>query len=217
VNRGELRSIIKATLALKGIETGYYQNSEIDNHIQDAYDYTIANSLCHIKFSPNINWLSYENYYDFKSLGIQDYIGTVGIFNNNDNLWLRDNVPARLFDGLRIDWELWIGNPQFWSPHSLRHIAIAPRFNVAVGTLRCLYYAEAPALNSDSDGFVIAPDQQDLLEWRALGTLLEEAEESQKALTYMNDFEDKFVLFQDRCRAFARSDAIKRVGESIPR
>ena len=44
MNRGELRSIIKANLALAGIETGYFQNPDIDQHIQDAYDYTIANS-----------------------------------------------------------------------------------------------------------------------------------------------------------------------------
>ena len=99
----------------------------------------------------------------------------------------------------------------------MKHIAIAPRFNIAVGSLKCLYYAEAPQLVDDSDGFVIAPDQQNLLEFRCMGTLLEEAEESQKALNWMNDFEDRFILFQDRCRAFARSDAIKRVGESIPR
>jgi len=144
VNRGELKKVIKANLALKGIDNGFFQDDDLNSHIQDAYDYTIANSLCHIKISPNINWQSYENYYDLKALGLTDYIGTVGVFNNNDNLWLRDNVPNRLFDGLRIDWELWIGNPQFWSPHSLKYIAIAPRFNVAVGSFKVTYYAEAP-------------------------------------------------------------------------
>ncbi len=216
MNRGELRSLIKANWALKGVDSGYFQANDINAHIQDAYDYSIAHSLCYIRISSNISWQSYMNYYDLKTLALSDYLGTVGIFNNNDNLWLRDNVPVRLFDGLRIDWELWTGNPQFWSPHSLKYIAIAPRFNIAVGSFRVTYYAEAPRLVNDSDTFVIAPDQQSLLEYRAMGTLLEEAEESSKAQVWMLDFESQFVEFQDRCRSYARSDLIKRAGESIP-
>jgi len=214
MNRGQLKTILKTNLAEAGVTDGYFDDNELNEAIQDAYSYTVAHSLCYVKRQNGLSWQNSTNYYDFVTLGITDYIATCGIFNNVNNQWLRDDLPIRGFDILRTDWELWIGCPQYWAPHSLKYVAVAPRFDTATGTYDIVYYAKAPTLTSNSDTFVIADDKNNLLEYRCTAVLLETANEESKSQIWNSQFNEELESYIERTRSLAKSDLMNRLGES---
>jgi hypothetical protein len=214
MTRAQLKTVLKTNLAEASISNGYYDDNELNEVIQDVYSYIVATSLCYVKRQNGLSWQNSTNYYDFVTLGVTDYIATIGIFNNVSNMWLRDDLPLKGLDNIRIDWELWVGNPQYWFPHSLQYNVVAPRFDTATGTYDLLYYAKAPTLTSNSDTFVIAEDKQDLLEYRCTAQLLETANEESKAGVWNSLFDDEMESYIERTRSLAKSDLMNRVGET---
>jgi hypothetical protein len=214
MTRAELKTVLKTNLAEASVTSGYFSDTELNDIIQDAYSYTVAVSLCYVKRQNGLSWQNYLNYYDFVTLGVTDYIATLGIFNNVNNQWLRDDVQLKGFEQFRGDWELWVGTPQHWAPHSLKYSVIVPRYDVATGTYDLVYYAKAPTLTSDSDTFIIAEDKQDLLEYYCTGKLLESANEESKAGIWFGQFEEEMETYIERTRMLAKSDLMTRVGET---
>jgi hypothetical protein len=214
MTRAQLKAVLKTNLAEASVTDGYFDANEINEAIQDAYSYIVAMSLCYVKRQNGLSWQNYLPYYDFVTLGVTDYIATCGIFNNVNNQWLRDDIPMRGFDVMRTDWEMWVGCPQYWGPHSLKYVAIAPRWETASGTYDLVYYAKAPTLTSDSDTFVIAEDKQDLLEFRCTAQLLETANEESKAGIWNGQFDEEMESYIERTRSLAKSDLMNRLGES---
>lgn len=208
--RASLRDVIQVNLAEKGLSTGFFSVDELNESIQDAYNEVVAKSYCLIK-NTTLNFVNDTNYYAFLSLGVADYMGTVGIFNNNTNRWLFDNITARDLDRLRRDWETWYGQPLFWCQHSLKYIIITPKLLTATGNFKLHYYAFAPTLTSDSDTFLIADDMQTLLELYCTADLLETAEEASKAIIWWDQYFGNLNKYKTRCIDQARSDLLFRV------
>jgi hypothetical protein len=207
LTRAAIRALISANLGDVGIS--YYQESEINSSIQDGYNEVVAKSLCLVK-SVTMDWLDGVNYYDFLALGVNDYIGTIAIFNNVTNVFLKDDISIRDFDRIRRDWELWEGTPLFWAPHSLYKIAVAPRPTTATGTFTLYYWAKADTL-SDSSVPIIATDVQEILEFYSTADLLETAEEITKAQNYWKDYQGGLLDYKNRCHLLASSDLVLRV------
>lgn len=209
MNRAQLRADVRSNLSDAGIT--FYDDDSINQSLQDAYNTIAVRCLCIVK-SATVNQVPNQPYYDFKTLGTADYLGTIGIFNLSTNFWLRDDVSLRDFDRLRRDWEKWDGQPQFWTPHSLKYVAIAPNLSAVSGQQFTLWYwAIAPIFTLDTDTPLVAADMQTLLEYYATADKLEDAEEPTKASTWWKLFEDDADDYHKRCLNLAKTDLLLRV------
>lgn len=208
MTRGELKIILAKNLEAAG--TSFYNNTELNDSIQDAYDDVAILTQCIVK-SVTISWAA-KNYYNFKDdHAVTDYLGTIGIFNNNTNLWLRDDVAYRQFDSLRSDWENWRGNQQFWCPLAFNRVVVVPFNTMAVGDFSLRYCATAPTLSSDASTFLIAADMMNLLERYVTGDMLETAEEFNKAQFEWKQYFEGIEEYKTRCHNLARSDLLLRI------
>ena len=222
MTRSQLRANVRSNLNDNGIT--FFKDSEINLSLQDAYNDIASKCQCIVN-SVTLNWLAQVNYYDFlagnpdlngdpQNTPITDYLGTIGIFNNNSNLWLRDDVSIRDFDKIRIDWELWTGQPQFWTPRNIKYIAVAPKLYQASGTFNLWYWGKAPIWNDDDDTVtepLVASDMQQLFEFFSTADLLESAEEAMKAGIWWNQYFSSRMEYKDRCRNLAGADLLMRI------
>jgi hypothetical protein len=208
MNRGQIRTRVLKNLSDAGV---IYSVNELNDFLQDGYNEVAERSKCIIK-SASVNQVANAPYYDFITLGVTDYLGTIGIFNNATQFWLRDDISLRDFDRLRRDWEQWTGSPQFWAPHSLQYIAVCPNeFQIVAQTFSLWYWAIAPTFTTDSDTPLIATDKQNLLENYATAMALEDSKELTKASTYMAQYEEDIQEYTKRCVTLAAADLLQRV------
>lgn len=209
MNLGQIRGNVRANLADLGVT--YYTDPQINASIQDGYNEVCAKCYNNIKSVP-VPQVGNQPYYDFKALGVTDYLGAIAIFNQDTQFWLRDDISLRDFDRLRRDWEQWFGEPQFWAPHSQQYVAICPNLSVISGNVFTLWYwATAPVLALDTDIPIIATDMQNMLEDYATGDLIRTAEELTKSQPYFAMFQKDKKIYRDRCVNYAASDLLLRV------
>lgn len=125
---GKTRGDIKAEVQNNLIELNFnfYSDLDLNNSIQDAYDDIVILTQC-IQKKVTLHWVSNLNYYNFTNI-LPDYLGTIAIFNNVTNQWLRDDLNLKDFDRIRRDWETWIGPPMFWAPSDCDRIAVAAKY-----------------------------------------------------------------------------------------
>jgi hypothetical protein len=209
MTRVQIRDKIRVNLADTGIT--YYSDDEINASIQDCYNEVAAKTQFLTKSTP-LSWISGKTYYDFvNDSSVTDYLGCIAIFNNNTNMWLRDDISLRDFDRLRRDWELWHGAPQFWAPHSFQRVAICPRMTTATGTFVLWYWAAAPIMTVDSDVPLVATDMQDLFENYCTADLLETAEEIVKAATFWQTYDEHLASYKERSHNLAKAQLLLRI------
>lgn len=230
--RGQVKATIRQNLDDAGVT--FYSDDDLNETLQDAYDDIVCNSNCIIK-RVSLSWIGDLSYLDFRSdFGVSDYLGTVAIFNDVTNRWLRDDLTLRDLDRLRRDWELWIGTPQFWCSSDPKRIAIAPKYSdlsaapgafsssafspafyigssASLGTFKLLYWATAPVLVDDTSTFLMASDVQNMLEFYGTADLLEQAEEFGKAGEYWEKYFSSLVEYSDRVKRNNKSDLLLRV------
>lgn len=228
--RGQIKADIQSNLT--DLNLNFYSDDDLNQSIQDAYDDVAILSQC-IQKRVTINWISNLSYYDFKSLGISDYLGTIAIFNNITNLWLRDDLSLKDFDRIRRDWETWIGTPQFWAPSDPVNISITPKYLgsntpgafdplsfsnafyignfTTLGTFILYYWTVAPELTSDSDTFLIASDKDQMITQYATGDLLEQCQEFSKAAGYWDLYFENLDEYSDRVKRNCKSDLLLRI------
>lgn len=207
--RAQLRAILKVNLAESGITNGQFNDDEINDSIQDAYNEIVKSTYCIIK-TTNVNFVNNCTYYDFVALGVTDYMGCIAIFNNNTNWWLRDDIQLRDYQRLRRDWETWNGQSQFWAGHSLKYVALAPKLLTAVGYMVLTYWAFAPIL-TDSDTPLVASDMQSLFEYYCMGDLLDGADEPMKAADWWKQYKTNIPKYKERCKNLAKAQLLLRV------
>jgi hypothetical protein len=208
MTRAQIRAAIRMNLDDAGVT--FYQDDEINTSIQDAYNEIAAKTRCIVK-STTLNWGDAKTYYDFLSLGVSDYFGTIAIFNNNSNLWLRDDVNLRDFNRIRRDWETWRGESQFWAPHSFKYTAVCPCLETGSGNFVLWYYAVAPTLVDDTSVPIIATDVQRLFEYYSTADLLETAEEATKASIWWGKYDPILNAYKERCHNLAKSQLLLRI------
>jgi hypothetical protein len=233
--RGQIKGDIQANLV--ELNVNFYSDTDLNNSIQDAYDDVVILTQC-IQKRITINWRSNLSYYNFKDkLQVPDYLGTIAIFNNVTNLWLRDDLSLKDFDRIRRDWENWIGTPQFWAPSDPDNIAICPKYFAAditygafdsksfdknsfwvdnsaaanLGSFILYYWATAPVLISDSEQFLIASDKTTMITRYATADLLEQAQEFNKAQFFWQPYFEDMNEYADRVKRNCKSDLLLRV------
>jgi hypothetical protein len=211
---GKTRGQIKADLQgnLNDLSINFYSDTDLNDAVQDAYNDIVILTQC-IQKSATLNWVTELTYYDFITLGITDYLGTIGIFNNVTNLWLRDDLSLKDFDRIRRDWEKWNGTPLFWAPVDPKYTAIVPKYlgTGSLGTFKLYYWALAPTLTLDASTFLIAGDMQQMITQYATADLLEQAQEFTKAMDYWNQYYPNIVSYADRVKRSCKSDLLLRV------
>src|SRR6266699_1484226 len=84
----------------------FYSNDDIDKSFEDAYSDIVCLTKCIVK-KTSVNFTT-NCYYDFKVLGVTDFMAVTAIFNNNTNRWLLDDKTLRDYDLIRDNWELWV-------------------------------------------------------------------------------------------------------------
>lgn len=227
--RGQLKSTIRENL--DDANAVRFTDDDLNESFQDAYDDIAALTQCFTQ-RVTLRWESGLSYYDFKSIGVTDYLGTIAIFNNVNNQYLRDDLSTRDFDNLRRDWELWIGTPQFWAPISPDKIAIAAKYlstsvngafnpyafssayfigGVAVGTFDLTYSTTAPTVTDDATSPLIASDMQVMFEYYMTADMLEQDEEFAKANVFFTKYYECVRDFSKRVKVINKHDLLLRV------
>lgn len=194
---------------LDDINAGQYSIDAINDSIQDCYDDIACKTLFLVK-STTVNLIG-SCYYDFKALGILDYLGTIAVLNNNTNMFLQDNVSLKDLDYIRWDWELWRGQPIFWCPHSLDKIVIGPQMESPIGSFKLFYFAQAPRLSDDVTNIIIADDVQTAFEHYCTADQLEIASEYKKAVGFWVQYNNSVTEYKRRTQVISVSDYVARV------
>lgn len=207
MTRVELRSNIQDNLKNAGV---LFTDTEVNNAIQDAYYDIASKTRCIIK-TINLNWDANSPYYDLIAKGVDDYAGTWGVFNYVTNLWLRDDLGIRHFDDLRLDWEMWRGAPQYWAPHSLTKIAVAPAYSIAFGNFKLCYSAQAPIIADDTTQLLIATDMGQAIEEYASADLLESNQEITRAQAHWAQYILMVAQYKKRVEDLARFDYMPKI------
>lgn len=210
LTRAQLRTTVLENLTGSRVGSNFYQTEEINDSLQDAYNEVVAKTKC-LVLNVTIPWQSGINYYDPTIWGAVNYLGTIGLFDNNSDLWLRDDVSIRDFNRIRRDWELWVGEPQFWASHSQKRIAVCPALSAGAGTFVLWYYGIAPVFNDDGTGTIIANDMDILLSDYSTVDLLETAQEVSKAQFYLSRYNDKLAIYKERTHRLAAHQLLLRI------
>lgn len=230
MTRLQVKNNVRVNLADAAVS--FYSEDDLNDSLQDAYDDIAILTQC-INKEVTLTWPNEIGYLDFlNNFGVDDYLGTVGLFNNTNNRWLSDNLSIRDLDRLRRDWEKWLGTPLFWAPVNFQKIAICPKYTGTVvdgaffggafsdafyigsstlGTFKLAYWATAPVLVNDSSTFLIATDMQTLLEFYCTADLLEQAQEYVKAGAFWLKYYRDVLTYKERVHAINRSDLLMRV------
>lgn len=233
--RGQIKSDIQHNLI--ELNFNFYSDTDLNNSLQDAYDDIVILTQC-IQKKVTLNWISNLSYYDFvNKMNVTDYMGTIAIFNNISNLWLRDDLSLKDFDRIRRDWETWIGTPMFWAPSDYRHIGICPKMynggitygafdyksfnnishfvdnsaNSGLGSFILYYWTIAPTLVSDNDTFLMASDKTTALTQYCTADLLEQAQEFNKAGNFWNLYNANVEDYADRVKRNNKADLLLRI------
>lgn len=232
--RGQVKSEVQTNLT--DLNINFYSDNDLNNSIQDGYDEIVQLTQC-IQKKVTLNWISNLSYYNFRAMGVDDYLGTIAIMNNVTNLWLRDDLSLKDFDRIRRDWETWIGTVLWWAPSDPDNIAICPKMFASeilygaydagsfdtgsydvnnsalinLGSFTLYYWALAPALISDTDTFLIANDKSTALTRYATADLLEQAQEYNKASTFWQPYLEDIDEYADRVKRNCKSDLLLRL------
>lgn len=175
--RLDISNSVRLNLEDEGVT--YFTSTDINDSIQDGYNLYAALSGGILKAAtiPRI----VNPYWNLSQL-LTDYMYPVGIYSVPTNRWLLPK-PRRFLDGLRNDWELWNGEPQYLSVIDFRRVCVTPYLTTATGTAVVLYKAKASIL---ADQLVpqIPKQIDNLLEMYATADLLEMGKEYKKAQSY---------------------------------
>ena len=189
----------------------FFSDDDLNQSVQDAYTDIAICTQC-IQENVTLNWVTDLSYYNFVNLGVTDYLGTIGIFNNVTNLWLRDDLSLKDFDRIRRDWETWIGTPLFWAPSDPANIAIAAKYSgIGLGTFKLYYWCVAPTLTADGQTFLIASDMTTLITSYCTADLLEQLQEYTKAQDYWDKYNEDIQSYADRVKRNVKSDLLLRI------
>lgn len=203
----QIKSAVRANLNDGGVS--FYSAADLTEAMEDAYSDIFFQTRCLIKkvTLPFIN----RTAYDFKLMGVEDFMCVIAIFNNNTNRWLVDNLTVRDFDEIRYDWELWNAQPQFWAPLNFDISLIVPYLSDPVGTFDLYYAAKAQNISDDTQTPLIATDMQKLLEWYTSGDMLESAEEFTKAGAFFSQYNEQVEEYSERVKNLAKRDLLIRI------
>lgn len=200
----EIKANIRDNLEDTGIK--FYTEDDLIVAIEDA-ESDIAFLSRNLIRKVNVDFRP-TPYYNFKELGVLDWLCTIAIFDNVRNRWLLDNLTYRDLDKLRDDWELWVGSPSNWCPVSLDITAIVPYQSNPTGNFTLYYAAAACDSPQDDDSPLIATSFQSMIENHATSSLLEQQEEFTKAGEYFEEFFNAILEYQDRVKNQARRDLL---------
>lgn len=200
----QIKSAVRANLNDGGV--AFYSAADLLESIEDAYSDVFFQTRCLIK-KVTLPFID-RTAYDFKLLGVEDFMCVIAIFNNNTNRWLLDNLTIRDFDGIRYDWELWQAQPQFWAPLNFDINLIVPYLSTPTGTFDLYYAAKAPDVTDDTQTPLIATDMHKLLEWYGSGDMLESAEEFVKAGEYFEQYNQQVEEYSERVKNQAKRDLL---------
>lgn len=203
----QIKSVVRSNLNDAGVS--FYSAADLIDSLQDGYDDVFFNTRCLIK-KVTLNFHA-SPYYDFKLLGVSDFMCVIGIFNNNTNRWLMDDVTVRDLDKFRLNWELWEGEAEQWCPVNFDLNVLIPAHSIPTGNFDLYYAAVAPFIDDDSATPLIATDCQNLLENYVTGDLLEQAEEYIKATKYFELYFQGLENYSSRVKNLARRDLLMRI------
>ena len=182
----------------------FYTAADLVDSFQDAYDDIAVISGC-IQKSVTLDWVDDLSYYNFLST-VPDYFAVVAIYNNNTNRWLTPTAPKDL-DNVRIDWELWEGQPAFFAPINFKYVAIAPKMLVATGNFTLVYRAMAPTVTLGSTVPLVHLDEQTrLFQSYPTADLLDQQEKYKASEVWWKQYFEDVKRYKARVARLAVSD-----------
>jgi hypothetical protein len=210
MDRASIRTEILENLDDLGIN--YYTLSDVNESITDSYNRIAVVTGCLTKavlVTPQLNC-----YWDVKSV-VPDYLYPVGIYNYNTNCWLEGRY-CKSFDQFRWDWELWLGEPEWFAPVDYRRLALVPhQVNPSSQQFLLIYRAVPPVLD-DSYQFPIIQPLQNVFVHYCLGDLLEQAKEYQKASPNWEAYKRYILEVRQSVKNLAQLDKVRVMQPYLP-
>lgn len=203
----EIRTDIRENLNDSGVT--YYSAVDLVESMEDGYSDVLFQTRCLIK-KVTLDFIA-GCYYDFKVLGVEDFMCVIAIFNNNTNRWLDDSVSLRQLDNIRNNWEVTEGQPQLWCSVSFEQNVIWPYLSVPTGNFDLYYAAIAPTIDDFTLTPSIASDAQTLIENYSTADLLEQGEEITKANEYFKIYYADLEEYASRVKLLARRDLLIKI------
>ncbi len=203
----EIKAAVRANLDDSGVT--FYSEADLIESMEDAYAEVLFQTRCLIK-SVTLDFIA-GCYYDFKLLGVEDFMCVIAIFNNNTNRWLTDDVTVRDLDSYRTDWEICEAQPTLWCPLNIELNVIWPYLSTPTGNFTLYYAAKAPDITDDTVTPSIASDAQCLLEYYVTGDMLEQAEEYVKASGFFEQYNETLDEYYDRVKLLAKRDLLLKI------
>src|SRR5439155_8110884 len=137
-----IKARVRKDLNDKGIT--YFSDTDLNESFEDAYSDIVALTNCIIK-KTQVNFTT-DVYYDFRVLGVSDFMAVTAIFNNNTNRWLFDDKTLRDYDLIRDNHETWNGTPWWWATVNHQWTCIEPHYSeVPLLPMDLYYYSTVPA------------------------------------------------------------------------
>lgn len=166
----------------------FYSNIDINDSIQDGYNFTVGIAQPIERLTSNILFENKKVYYDL-SIILSRYIRPMAIYNRNIDRWL-DFKDLLFLDSLRTDWELTRGESYYVVVLDHKQVALNPTLVIASGGMDIFYKASAETLTETSTP-EIPETYETILEEYATADLLEQAEEYEKAKIFWDKFYNK--------------------------
>lgn len=180
------RDELAATVAVNLNDgSAFYTPDDLNSSIQDAYDEIVSLTACYPK-ATTISVAANTTYYDLLTL-IPDFCALRAIYNARVRRWLVPKTPLWL-DSQRLDWEIQLGEPEFFAVYNHRYVGIYPRVSSASGEFWIFYYAQANTLAGSDTPTLPSISGEQAIEHYTTADLFEQAEEWVKAQEYYQGY-----------------------------
>lgn len=209
LNRDQIT--VKVLQSLEDVGVKFFSLIDVNASLQDAYD-DICCYCGQLEKSVKVPFQANLVYYDFPTI-IPDFECVVAIYNYNNNRWLIPSSTTEM-DQFRWDWELWNGQPIYFGPTDFRYTFISPSLNSANGNMEVFYRAQADVM-SDFSVPRIKSDYAKLLEFYAIGDLLESVKEYTKADIWLAQYFAGREKYKNDVKSLAQSDRIRMLEQNM--
>jgi hypothetical protein len=195
----------------------YFDISDLDDSVQDAYDEVVVYCQCIEKFV-DLDQLAIASAPEGASPWLNmtklvpDYYRTIAILNRSTKQFLTPIID-RESDMYQYDWQKTRYNPCDFIINAPDWIAF-PGWYTDAQPLRLFYKAQAPILLYDTDEFKINHNYAKLIEFYSTADLLEQNQEFTKATKWWLDYETLLEEYHNKIQLLSKSDRIFYRGEN---
>lgn len=195
MTRAEVKTRVRANLDDNAVT--FFTATDIEDSLSDAYYWAsiFANT---VEKTKNISFQKDCPYYNLQTI-IPDHFAVTGVYDFARDKFLSYKSRLELI-GLRANYEVWPGPPEYFFIHSQNYLFIGPQpLNIASAgqsgniDFKIFYRAFDDEVTSDNGQYRLPLQGEDCIEFYATADLLEQAQEWTKAQFYWDKFHSQLI------------------------